>query len=228
MDDPTLMRFVARYCAQPPTLDGRLDKPVWREAQAYAFDIPLSEATNGKTFQEGAEARFAWDERCLYVGVRLVDSDIVAEGDDACRLLNLAGDVCEVFLKPEGHTCYWEIHVTPRNQQRVMFYPGRGRLGLPSCFLSSFPLHSAVACDGEVNNWRTRDREWTVELAVPVESLRDAGIPLAPGSSWRTLVSRYNYSRFLSTRGPELSSAPRLSVCDFHRHEEYAVLDLVR
>jgi len=71
-----------------------------------------------------------------------------------------------------------------------------------------------------------RDREWTAEIAMPIKDLTAPGCHFEPSTKWRILVARYNYSRFLTTRGPELSTTPQLSVPDFHRFEEYATLEL--
>ena len=138
------------------------------------------------------------------------------------------GDVGEVFLKPEQYTWYWELYVTPAGKMSTFWFPGRGRLGLPSCFEKHhFNLKVASWCDGTLNNWEDKDMRWTAEMAIPVSELTAKGESFGPQAQWRILVGRYNYSRYLRFSGPEYSMVPQLSELNFHLLDEYAVLHLV-
>jgi hypothetical protein len=130
------------------------------------------------------------------------------------------------MIKPELQTWYWEFHVTPSALTSSFFFPGRGRLCLPSCLGQESEVLVAAHCDGTLNQWQDRDRGWTAEMAVPLSELTMHGESFEPGVRWRVLIGRYNYSRYLTTRGPELSAMPRISKVDFHCFEEYAVLEL--
>ncbi|UCG16384.1 MAG: carbohydrate-binding family 9-like protein [Phycisphaerales bacterium] len=216
--------MVAHYAAAPVTVDGRLDEPIWARAPAYRLHLSSDRANTGQSVIEGGEVRLARDQRYLYLAARFADSDIVAEGDADQLAHWQKGDVCELFLKPEGQTWYWELYVTPRSHKSSYWFPGRGRLGVPSCFDYTCGLKAAAQCVGTVNEWRDEDSEWTAELAMPIQDLTARGERFEPGARWRVLIGRYNYSRYLP--GPELTMTPRLSKTNYHLIDEFAVLEL--
>jgi len=212
----------APRAADPVKIDGLLDDHVWRTAPVY--QLSLSEG--GPPVNEGGEVQLAWDERFFYIAVRFHDSDIVAEGEQDQLQHFQMGDVVELFLKPDNRTWYWELYATPSGKKSSFWSPGRGRLGLPSGRRYQCGLHVAASHKGTLNDWRDKDHCWTAEMAMPVKDLTAPGDIFAPGSQWRILFGRYNYSRYLSRK--ELSMCPRLSRTDFHLHEEYGVLQLAR
>lgn len=220
--------FIAPFSTKPIELDGLLVEEVWRRAPVYSMALPSCRLHGGRQMEEGGKVSFAWDAQYFYMGVDLEDSDIVAEGSEDGQLHNSLGDCCELLIKPEDRTWYWELHVTPSGRKTTLFFPGRGRLVLPSCYRRESGLRVAARCEGTLNDWRDRDHGWSAELAMPIAELTARGERFEPGSSWRVLVGRYNYSRYLRTRGPELTSTPQLTEVDFHRFEEYARLELVR
>jgi hypothetical protein len=215
----------ASYTGTSVTIDGKLDEEVWKRAKVYPLQMSRDKIAQGLEFQEPGYVRLAWDSNFLYIGLELTDSDIVAEGTaDNLQHYNL-GDVGEVFLKPVDETWYWELYVTPAGRNSTFWFPGRGRLGLPSCFEAHhFNLKVAAQCDGTLNDWHDRDREWTAEMAVPLSELTARGEKFGPGSRWRILVARYNYTRYSKYTGPELSMVPQLSQTNYHLVDEYADL----
>jgi hypothetical protein len=62
-------------------------------------------------------------------------------------------------------------------------------------------------------------------MAVPVKELLARGAPWGGAASWRLLVGRYNYSRWLFR--PELSACPQLLQTDFHARPSYGRLRLL-
>ena len=59
---------------QPPTIDGRLDEAVWRDAVAFDAFTQI-EPVEGAAPTQRTEVRVLYDARNLYVGVRCFDSD---------------------------------------------------------------------------------------------------------------------------------------------------------
>ena len=215
----------AAYAESPVKIDGKLDDAVWKTAQVYPLNLDLGVQQEGKTVIEGGEARLAWDKDNLYVAIRFTDSDIVAEGQEDQLHHYTMGDLVEVFIKPDDQTWYWELYATPAGKKTSFFFPGGGRLGVPSCFTYTCGMAVAAQCDGSLNKWEDRDREWTAEMAVPLKDLTARGEKFEPGAHWRILVSRYNYSRYLKAK--ELSMTPPMSKTSYHLTAEYAILEIM-
>lgn len=64
----TAVRLVA-----PVTLDGKLDEEVWRTAPAVT-GFRQSQPSEGRAGTQRTEVRFAYDDRAVYVGARMLDS----------------------------------------------------------------------------------------------------------------------------------------------------------
>jgi hypothetical protein len=213
--------MIARHTKIPVQVDGILNDPVWAEAVSYPLMLARDRLARGDVLREPGEVRFAWDDESFYVGVRFIDSDIVARGERDQMHHYRLGDVVELFLKPEGAPGYWELYATPAGRKSSFFLPERRKLTERSC-----GLRVAAWVNGTLNDSRDRDHGWTAEMAVPVSDLSAPGRPFGPGDRWRILVARYNHGRDLPK--PELSMVPQLSRTDFHLLEEYGFLELAR
>lgn len=218
--------MVAKYTETPVKVDGVLDDEAWETAVAYPLHLGLDQLEQGNTLHEPGEVRLTWDDEFLYVGVLFHDSDIVAEGVKDQEHHYLTGDLAEVFLKPDANTWYWELYVTPHSKKTHLWFPGSGRLGLKSSEDNDMELYVAAQCQGTLNDWRDRDESWTAEMAIPIRELKRYGDDFGPEAAWTILVARYNYSRYLPLRGPELSMTPQLPITSFHYHDGYAALRL--
>ncbi len=219
---PRLVNLVAAHAEKPVKFDGRLGDPVWKQAKVYPLALSLDAQAKGQRLQEPGNMRLAWDEKALYLGVDFTDSDVVAEGTKDGQHHYLMGDLAEFFIWPEDQPWYWELYVTPKAHQTTFFFPSPGRLGLPSHFKQGFRLKTAAHVDGTLNDWSDRDRGWTAEMAVPVKDLTARGEKWGPGSRWRILVSRYNYSVHLPAK--ELSMCPALPATNYHMRSHYGRL----
>jgi len=218
--------MIAHYTSSPVNVDGVLDEPVWANAIMYPLSLSADNLKKGQTLQENGTARLAWDDTFFYVAVSFEDSDIIAEKDQDQAHHYQFGDLAELFLKPANSTWYWELYATPRGNKTAFFFPGRGRLGLPSCDAYTCGLQTAAQCQGTLNLWQDRDQSWTAEFAMPLKDLTAWGDSFAPGADWLVMVSRYNYSRYLSHT--ELSMTPSLSASNYHLNEDYAALLLLK
>ena len=188
--------YTAEYSKEKIKIDGKLDEKAWEKAEKLSF-----QALDGSFCTENGTAKIIWDDKYIYVGAKLYDSDIVQEGDKDWEHLYKTGDLLEVFLKPNGRLNYWEIYSTPSNRKTAFFFPSKGRLGLPSGFAYRMPgLIVASTCNGTLNNVNDRDKYWTTELAIPRKALEKHNGQILPRKEWLFLVSRYNYSVYFDTR----------------------------
>ena len=220
--------LVAKYTDKPVKVDGKLDDPCWKTAAVYKLGLSADKIADGLELKEGGEVRFAWDDKYLYLAASFEDSDVVAEGKEDGLHHYRMGDLCELFLKPENKSWYWELYVTPRENKTTFFFPSKGYLGLPSGFEYQFDAQSdlkvATQIDGTLNDWSDKDRKWTAEMAVPLTELTKRGEKFGEGSLWRVFVGRYNYSYYFEAK--ELSMAPQLPKTNYHLTKNYGILKL--
>ena len=229
---------VASYISHPIQLDGKLDDPAWYKTPAYPLvhaDEQFSRAIPEirKFFRKGVvepgKVRLLWNDRYLYVGLDLTDTDLIAESPAEQTHLCARGDAVEVFLKPARQTWYWELYVTPKGQKTSYFYPGRGLRELPSVFSAKPALKGMIATanfKGTLNNSWDKDRKWTAVIAIPLAELAMAGEKLDMKTPWLILVGRCNYGRYLACM--ENSAFPSQPVLNYHAHADYARLKLVK
>ena len=112
---PSAMR--AEYTDAEPPAD--LSGAAWRNAPEYRFtpysagpwyqEIERVSGMRGRVLEGGA-VRLLWNEKYLYVGVRMEDSDIVDEAVRDQTHIFTQADAVELFLKHEAYPCYWEIY----------------------------------------------------------------------------------------------------------------------
>ncbi|MCM8777607.1 MAG: carbohydrate-binding family 9-like protein [Candidatus Omnitrophica bacterium] len=219
--------LIAIYSETPVVVDGKLEDDVWQIAPIYNLSLSKGEEAKGNILQEKGEIRTAWDKNYLYIGIKFYDTDIVQEETEDQKHFYRTGDLVEIFLKPAESTWYWEIYGTPNSKKTVFWFPGGGRMGLPSGYEPEVKLKDiliGVQIKGSLNKWEDRDDYWTLEMAIPTEELTRYGNTFGPGSDWRVLIARYNYSRYLSNK--ELSMYPKLSITNYHLVEEYGKLIL--
>lgn len=224
----------AKYISHPLKMNGKMSDHAWIQAKAYSLELPLKAYSNqpesiqktvGLVLREKGSVKLLWSKEYLYIGAYFEDSDVVADGKEDQTLHCNSGDLIEVFLKPETDTYYWEIYGTPHEKKTVIFYPGRGRHFLPSNMESdNSEIIVKTSINGTLNNWKDKDKSWTVEFAIPIKMLTAHGADFDKSSQWTIMVARYNYSRYLPLK--ELCSFPLLSNSNFHLHEEYAHLNM--
>jgi hypothetical protein len=218
----------AIYTPAPVKIDGRLDDPIWNQCPVYELQLAENPAT-GDVPEDSGRVRFAWDDTYFYMGCNFIDRDVAGGKEEDGPHHYRAGDVAELFLKPESGYAVWEMYVTPGGFQTTFFFPGRGRMGMLEHFESSKILDVAATVNGTLNDWQDTDVGWAGEMAVPISELKKHGGDFAPGVPWRILVGRYNYSRYLMlASGPEYSTFPRLPVVNYHDVPNYAKLKLVK
>ena len=71
--------FRATRTARPPTIDGQLNEEAWSQAQIMS-DFTQIDPDEGQPATERTEVRVLYDDRALYVGMRLFDRNTVHLG----------------------------------------------------------------------------------------------------------------------------------------------------
>jgi hypothetical protein len=189
-------------------IDGKLTEPVWAEAPALGFFVPITHATPSTA----TRGRVRWDDKHLYVAFDAQDEDLkgtLTERDSSVY----KDDVLEAFFyTSEGVKVNFEINVLG-----TVFDSRSGDRQHWDCE----GLQVGIDLRGTLNDSTDKDEGWSMEVAIPFESFLSR-IPAA-GEEWRFHLARYDHSVFMA-EGKELSSSAPLEARNFHRISDWSIL----
>ncbi len=218
---PPVAQHTCFRAAEPPTIDGKLDDAIWRQAEATAVFARLDDKRD-----DGASlrttAKMAWDDEALYVAWECEDPDIWSDITD--RDGNLwEGEVVEIYIDPDGDGReYLEIELSPLGNVVDLRIP-QAVDGVPQNLEDARKwdaegLRSAVDVQGTLDNREDVDTGWTAEMAIPLRNFTGAeNIPPRIGDTWR--VQLYRIEQGACLPNPQFSS---WSVTDtFHNPERF-------
>jgi hypothetical protein len=208
-------------CLRTPTpirVDGRLDEPVW---QRVTWSAPFVKMDTGAPVSLNSRIALLWDDAYLYAAYRYEDHEIWGTHVEHHDHVYHNDSDAEIFINGDG--VYYELGVNPINtiyevfwtwlepvvarhdierlnhffsvEDFLYFLPRMdeplGRIGEKEWELPG--LKHAVQIDGSLNCPDIVDKEWTVEFALPWESLKALGnepTPPQSGDVWRIGASR--------------------------------------
>ena len=217
-------------------LDGILEENEWKGAVVYPINrISQYHAPQGNPpkvmanrnidpYQQGT-VRLMYDDEYFYVGADLEDHDIVQYGTENQTHFYGTGDTLEIFLKPENSHSYWECYGTPNAKKTSLFFESRGYPVNKEKDVLMPGLENAVKVHGTVNNYKDKDKGWTIEIKFPRKELAKAGCEFKPGEPWTILIARYNYTYGSKEGNIQFSTAPELPAVNYHHLEYYAEID---
>ncbi len=196
----TRKRYVARFVAKGPKLDGKLDDAVWTAAASTG---PFVNTMTGAPVQPmmHTEAKLLWDKKNLYVGFENTDDDVwtdLGKRDD--KLWTEEADELMIDADGNGRT-YIELQVAPNGNIFDTYLPSPRRYeDTVDPKLKPFSWNSKmiakVHVDGTLNKRDDQDKGWTTELALPLEDVKGMDdksavrLPPQPGDVWRINMYR--------------------------------------
>lgn len=219
-------------------IDGILDEKEWAGAtvhkicEAYPYTNP--KATPPKVYAntnkkgkrvdkyEGGTVRLMYDDKYLYIGAQLEDSDVMQYGKVDQSHFYLSGDLLEMFLKPANSYSYWECYGTPNSKKTSLFFDNRRYPLNPKRSILMDGMMVASKVNGTFNNYNDKDKGWSIEVAIPRAQLAKTGRPFNPGEPWTVLIARYNYNYGSIQSNPHYSTYPELPIVNYHHLEYYA------
>ncbi len=146
----------------PPTVDGRLDEPVWRQAQPLTGFVQ-SRPDTGAPASENTVVHFLYDDRALYIGAICYDSE-----PDRYFISSLKQDFSSGSSDVFGVAL--DTYLDRRNGFMFLVNPG-GALKDVQLFDDSRSENQAW--EGPIRVETTRsDEGWTVEIEIPFSTLR--------------------------------------------------------
>ena len=170
---------------KPIKVDGKLDDAPWAKAAGAKL---VNNADDSPAAQE-TEARILYDEKYLYFSFRSADENIWATYRRRDQRL-WEEEVVEVFLQADAsQPSYIELEVNPLGTM-LDIYLLDVRKPLRYESWNSERLAWAVRVGGTVDG-KGGDREWTCELALPLEDVATAPrLPPRAGDRWRMNLYR--------------------------------------
>lgn len=202
----------------PIIVDGCLDEAVWQRA---TWSTPFVKMDTGAPVSLDSRIALLWDDVYLYAAFKYEDHEIWGTHVEHHDHVYHHDSDAQIFV--DGNGVYYELGVNPINtiyevfwtwlepvvarrdtarlnhffsvENFLYFVPrpdaAMGRIGEMDWELPG--LQHAVQVDGSLNCPRIRDNGWTVEFALPWESLHalgNANTPPHPGDVWRIGASR--------------------------------------
>jgi hypothetical protein len=212
-------RYVARKVKTAPKIDGKLDDAAWKDApETDAFVNTMS----GAPVEQKTTAKMVYDDKNLYIAFNNVDSDVWAEltkHDDKLW----TQEVDEVMIDADGDgKTYVELQVAPNGTTFDSYLPMYRQN--QNDWESN--MKTAVKVDGTLNKRDDTDKGWTVEMAIPLESVKGRAptgpqIPPKVGDMWRINLYRMDSPKGKAQVGSGWS--PPL-VGDFHALDKFGEL----
>ena len=180
----------------PLELDGRLDKPFWKDAP-WTDDFVDIEGDRRPKPRFRTRAKMLWDDRFLYLGAELEEPHVWGTLTERDSVIFHDNDF-EVFLDPDGDgALYAELEINALNTAWDLLLVRAYLAGGPAVNGWDIAgLRTAVHVDGSLNDPSDADRGWSVEIAIPWAALKDiAGCPCPPrdGDLWRINFSRSSF-----------------------------------
>ena len=201
--------------ATPIKIDGKLDDAVWAKAPRFE-DLRLN--LDGATANYQTEARALYDDTFLYFSFRSQDDNIWATYKTRDQHL-WDEEVVEIFVQADPQqSSYIELEVNPLGTM-LDIYLLDIRKPLRYESWNSQKLKWAVNVLGTVDG-KDGDREWTCEIALPLEDVVTAKhFPPRPGDRWKL-----NLYRMEQRPRPLLLAWSPTFKDDFHLPEKFGAI----
>ena len=245
VEDWTAMRrivpqhYLCRYTATPLQIDGQLDEKAWRGARWTKTFRDIEGDKKAKP-RFRTRAKMLWDSEYFYIGAQLEEPHVWGTLTNHDAVIFQDNDF-EVFIDPNGDNHeYYEFEMNALNTGWDLFLGKPYKDGGPALNEWEIPgLKTGVKIRGTLNKAKDRDREWSLEIALPWKALaKYAHRPAPPqdGDQWRVNFSRVEWQ--IETRGGVYRKVPNTKednwvwspqgIIDMHRPEKWGYVQFSR
>lgn len=191
--------YVVYHLGEQETIDidGKLDDKAWALV-SWTEDFIDIQGTDWKKPRFRTHAKMRWDDKYLYIGAFLQETDVWANQTKHDSVVYLDNDF-EVFMDPDGDTHWYKefeinaINTTWDLELNKPYLNG----GTPNNSWEMPSMKSAIYVSGPVDDPSVKDKFWSVELALPFSDLVDhsptASAPPRNKDQWRINFSRVEW-----------------------------------
>lgn len=193
-------RYEVRSTDEEIRIDGKLEEKSWSRAEAIPLIFPWEFQTGKK---QETSVKLLRGRTDLFVGYECRDTDVTASYENRDDPV-YRDDCVEIFIRPdESVDSYVGLEMNARGILYDYYYPFPNPLD-KSLTLDGVRLMTEIR--GTLNRREDQDQGWTLELAIPFNSLSKVakGLPPRSGDRWRIQINRWD--------GVEDSGGRRLSM----------------
>lgn len=189
-------QYICHWTPKPIRMDGTLTDPGWKTAP-WTDDFVDIEGDKKPKPRFRTRAKMLWDAEYFYIGAELEEPDVWATLTVRDSVIFHDNDF-EVFIDPNGDNHnYYEFEINALNTGWDLRLPIPYKDGGSAIDAWDIVgLKTAVHISGSLNDPRTRDKGWSVEIAMPWKALAEfAGCSCPPqeGDLWRLNFSRVEW-----------------------------------
>lgn len=194
-DEP--LNYVCYQTKETLIIDGQLAEKSWTQAE-WTADFVDIEGSLKPLPPFTTKAKMIWDKDYFYVGAYLQESDLWASLTERDQVIFWDNDF-EVFIDPDGDTHdYYELELNALNTvwDLLVIKPYRDRNQVAFNSWDIKGLKTAVHLEGSLNDPSDTDEYWSVEIAIPWESLAEAAhkpTPPVESDIWKVNFSRVHW-----------------------------------
>ncbi|MDR1583231.1 MAG: carbohydrate-binding family 9-like protein [Prevotellaceae bacterium] len=229
--------YVVGYTNRPPVIDGDIDDKIW-EAAAWTdeFRDIEGELSSRPLPYYATRAKMLWDTSYLYIAADMKDKHVWANLAKHDEVVYYDNDF-EVFIDPNNSAQnYFEIEINALNTIFDLYLAKPYRSGASGMLISwdCKDLLHAVRIQGTLNDPSDEDRGWTVEMAIPFNSISHQP---KDSTLWRFNFSRVEWDvktvggKYVKKTGSNGKPLPENNwvwspqgAIDMHRPERWAYL----
>ncbi len=228
--------YVVSKAKETLTIDGIANEAAWDDAEWTNLFMDILGPEHPKPYYQ-TRVKMLWDEAYFYVYTEMEEEHVWGDIEKRDAVIFYNNDF-EVFIKPnEDQPHYAEFEVNALGTLWDLFLARPYRRNGP--VLDEWDVnHTQIGIDvrGTLNDFRDRDRGWSVELAIPIGPVNgiDRGHRFGEGSMWRVNFSRVQwdfqitdgrYEKKTDEQGQRLSEynwvwSPQMAI-DMHRPEHW-------
>lgn len=188
--------YIIRKVNESITIDGKSHEAKWSEAEWTDDFIDIEGDKRPKPYLK-TRVKMLWDTSYLYFYAELEEPHIWATITKRDEVIFYDNDF-EIFIDPNGDTHnYFEFEVNAFNTvwDLMLTKPYRdGGDAFDNWDIKG--LESAVNLSGSINNPNDIDQGWSIEIAIPLEVLKEGSnvkVPPREGDVWRINFSRVQW-----------------------------------
>ena len=176
-------------------IDGKDDDKVWKIANWSDEFVDIEGANKAKP-KYNTKVKMLWDDQHLYIYAKMDEPHIWGTLNQHDAIIYHDNDF-EVFIKPNIHQApYYEIEINTFNTIMDLMMPKPYRFGGQAIMhWDAKNIKSAIHIEGTNNNSSDIDKYWSVEMAIPFQSLANFATAITPktNSYWRLNFSRVQW-----------------------------------